>query len=37
MLLGQPVKPPIAVVVRVSNEAAEMDDGGGTAALVEKR
>lgn len=35
MLLGQPVKRPIAVVVRVSNEAAEMDDGGGTAALVE--
>jgi hypothetical protein len=34
-LLGQPIKRPIAVLVRVSDEAAKVDDLGATAALVE--
>lgn len=33
--MGQPVRRPIAVVVRVSDQAAKTDDMGGTAALVE--
>jgi hypothetical protein len=34
-LVGQPVRKPVAVLVRVSDEAAAADELGGTAALVE--
>jgi hypothetical protein len=34
-LVGQPVPREVAVLVRVSDDAAETDDLGGTAALVE--
>ncbi len=34
-LVGQPIKKPVAVLVRVSDEVAQTDDFGGTASLVE--
>lgn len=34
-LVGQPVKKPVALLVRVSPEAAESDDPGAVASLVE--
>lgn len=34
-LLGHPVRRPIAIVVRISDEVAKNDDGGAVASLVD--